>query len=187
MNALANGTGGYLMLTGVLSASIDDYFRLSKYFMQILAGVTNNNIILDPSGYVAPGSKIRIPFRVNDDRVVANSKLADAQDLLADLEAEERESLLETSPSSRSTGRIPAAAPASGRAAAAVAYAKRFAQGPTVAQRYIKENINRAIVADLRTCLDAEAVAMSRTGQTEDHREAARAFVEKRDPLFQGR
>ena len=53
-----------------------------------------------------------------------DSKLADAQDLLADLEAEERESLLQASTSSRSsTTRMPAAAPASGRAAAAVAYA----------------------------------------------------------------
>lgn len=77
--------------------------------------------------------------------------------------------------------------PDEGFDAAAVAYARRFAQGPTVAHRYIKENINRATVADLRTCLDAEAVAMSRTGQTEDHREAARAFVEKRDPVFHGR
>ncbi|MPY95526.1 MAG: enoyl-CoA hydratase [Acidimicrobiia bacterium] len=77
--------------------------------------------------------------------------------------------------------------PDEGFDAAALAYARGFAQGPTVAHRYIKENINRATGADLRTCLDAEAVAMSRTGQTEDHREAARAFVEKRDPVFQGR
>ena len=53
-----------------------------------------------------------------------DAKLADAKDLLADLEAEERESLLETESSSRSsTARMPAAAPASGRAAAAVSYA----------------------------------------------------------------
>jgi len=64
-----------LMLTGVLSSSIDDYFRLSKYFMQILAGVTNNNIILDPSGYVTPGSKIRIPFRINEADIDATALL----------------------------------------------------------------------------------------------------------------
>lgn len=66
LRALTNGTGGYLLLTGLLTSSIDDYFRLSKYFLQILAGVTNNNIILDPAGYVAPGSMIRIPFYVNE-------------------------------------------------------------------------------------------------------------------------
>jgi hypothetical protein len=66
LTALTNGTGGYLLLTGLLSSSIDDYFRLSKYFLQILAGVTNNNIILDPSGFIAPGARIRIPFYINE-------------------------------------------------------------------------------------------------------------------------
>jgi hypothetical protein len=66
LHALANGTGGYLLLTGLLSSSIDDYFRLSKYFLQILAGVTNNNIIVDPSGFIVPGARIRIPFYINE-------------------------------------------------------------------------------------------------------------------------
>jgi hypothetical protein len=66
LRALANGTGGYLLLTGVLSSSIDDYFRLSKYFLQILAGVTNNTIVLDPSGFIAPGARLRIPFYINE-------------------------------------------------------------------------------------------------------------------------
>ncbi|MFN0089758.1 MAG: enoyl-CoA hydratase-related protein [Acidimicrobiales bacterium] len=65
--------------------------------------------------------------------------------------------------------------------------AAAFANGPLLAQRYIKENINRAIGSDLRTHLDAEAIAMSRLGTTEDHREAAQAFVEKRPPQFMGR
>ncbi len=66
LRELANGTGGYLLLTGLLSSSIDDYFRLSKYFLQILAGVTNSSIIVDPSGYVAAGARIRIPFYINE-------------------------------------------------------------------------------------------------------------------------
>jgi 2-(1,2-epoxy-1,2-dihydrophenyl)acetyl-CoA isomerase len=70
---------------------------------------------------------------------------------------------------------------------AALEFARGFATGPQLAYRYMKENLNRAVVADLRTCLDAEAAAMTRTGQTEDHREAARAFVEKRPPRFVGR
>ena len=64
--ALANSTNGYLLLTGLLSASIDDYFRLTKYFLQIMAGVTNNNIILDPSGFIGQGSTVSIPFQVNE-------------------------------------------------------------------------------------------------------------------------
>lgn len=66
LNLLTNGTGGYLMLTGLLSSSIDDYFRVPKYFLQILARVTNTNIIRDPNGYIAAGQEIRIPFIVNE-------------------------------------------------------------------------------------------------------------------------
>ena len=66
LNALTSSTGGYLLLTGLLSSSIDDYFRLSKYFLQILAGVTNISIISDPSGFIAPGTKVRIPFLVTE-------------------------------------------------------------------------------------------------------------------------
>jgi len=66
LTALANNTGGRLLLSGRLSPSIDDYFRLSKFFMQVLAGVTNTNIVTDPSGYIAPGMKVRIPFVLND-------------------------------------------------------------------------------------------------------------------------
>lgn len=66
LRALANGSGGFLYLTGLLSSSIDDYFRLSKFFLQILAGVTNTSIIVDPSGSIAPGIKVRIPFYVSE-------------------------------------------------------------------------------------------------------------------------
>jgi hypothetical protein len=66
LDALTSNTGGYLLLTGLLSSSIDDYFRLSKYFLQILAGVTNNSIVLDPNGYVAPGAQVRLPFHLNE-------------------------------------------------------------------------------------------------------------------------
>jgi len=66
LQTIANGTGGYLLLTGLLTSSIDDYFKLSKYFLEIMAGVTNNNIILDPNGYISPGTTIRIPFYISD-------------------------------------------------------------------------------------------------------------------------
>ena len=65
--------------------------------------------------------------------------------------------------------------------------ALRLAQGPTVAYRYMKENLNRAIGGDVDDCLDLEATHHIHCGQTEDHREAARAFVEKRQPVFKGR
>jgi 2-(1,2-epoxy-1,2-dihydrophenyl)acetyl-CoA isomerase len=66
--------------------------------------------------------------------------------------------------------------------------ALRLAHGPSVAYRYMKENINRAASgADVFDCLDLEATHHVHTGLTEDHREAARAFVEKREPTFKGR
>ena len=68
-----------------------------------------------------------------------------------------------------------------------LARAKRLAAGPRVAYRYMKENLNRALEADLEEVLDLEATHHLRTGLTEDHREAASAFVEKREPQFHGR
>ena len=65
--------------------------------------------------------------------------------------------------------------------------ARRLAAGPTVAYRYMKENLNRAMAGDVDDCLDLEATHHVHCGQTEDHREAAKAFVEKREPVFKGR
>jgi 2-(1,2-epoxy-1,2-dihydrophenyl)acetyl-CoA isomerase len=66
--------------------------------------------------------------------------------------------------------------------------ARQLASGPTVAYRYMKENINRAASGgSLGECLDLEATHHVHAGLTEDHREAARAFVEKREPVFKGR
>lgn len=70
---------------------------------------------------------------------------------------------------------------------AAIEYTRRFAEGPLVAQRYMKENLNRAETGDLMTCLDGEAAAMTRCRQTDDHKEAVEAFVAKRPPTFNGR
>ncbi len=65
--------------------------------------------------------------------------------------------------------------------------ARRLAAGPRVAYRYMKENLNRAAAGGMEECLDLEATHHIHTGLTEDHREAARAFVEKREPKFKGR
>jgi len=65
--------------------------------------------------------------------------------------------------------------------------AQRLAKGPTVAFRYMKENLNRAMTGEVDDCLDLEATHHIHCGQTEDHREAAKAFVEKREPMFKGR
>jgi 2-(1,2-epoxy-1,2-dihydrophenyl)acetyl-CoA isomerase len=72
-------------------------------------------------------------------------------------------------------------------AAQTQAIARRLASGPTVAYRYMKENLNRALAGEVDDCMDLEATHHVHCGQTADHREASRAFVEKRTPVFQGR
>jgi 2-(1,2-epoxy-1,2-dihydrophenyl)acetyl-CoA isomerase len=67
------------------------------------------------------------------------------------------------------------------------ALAERLARGPRVAYRYMKRNMNAAESGTLAELLDLEAWHHSRSGETEDHREAARAFVDKREPTFRGR
>lgn len=67
------------------------------------------------------------------------------------------------------------------------AYARRIAAGPRVAYGYMKANLNAAMHDDLRTILDREAVAQTLTSLTEDHKEAVKAFLAKREPKFSGR
>jgi Mg-chelatase subunit ChlD len=64
LNAITSHTGGYVLLSGPLSPSIDDQFRLRKYFLQVLAGVSNTSVITDPNGTIFPGVKVRIPFQL---------------------------------------------------------------------------------------------------------------------------
>jgi 2-(1,2-epoxy-1,2-dihydrophenyl)acetyl-CoA isomerase len=62
-----------------------------------------------------------------------------------------------------------------------------LADGPTVTLGYIKRNINQAQHNTLAEQLDTECLHHTRCASTEDHKEAARAFVEKRAASFQGR
>ena len=70
---------------------------------------------------------------------------------------------------------------------ASFALAARIAAGPPIALRFMKENLNRAMEADLDTCLEYEADRMVRGALTDDYTEAVSAFSEKRKPRFEGR
>jgi 2-(1,2-epoxy-1,2-dihydrophenyl)acetyl-CoA isomerase len=65
--------------------------------------------------------------------------------------------------------------------------AARVAAGPLVSYRYMKENVHLASSQSYEALLDREALTHLRCGDTADHREGVRAFVEKRPPKFQGR
>ncbi len=70
-------------------------------------------------------------------------------------------------------------------AATARDLALELANGPRGALRYMKRNVNRAVLGDLRESLAAEAEGMVRSVRTADHKEAVRAFMEKRKPRFE--
>lgn len=68
----------------------------------------------------------------------------------------------------------------------ALAVADHMAAGPALAYARMKENINKGSTIDFATALDNEAMNMQLSGMTQDHQEAAKAFVEKRQPVFKG-
>lgn len=64
LTELCQGNDGYLLITGEMSA--DQSRLLSKYFLQILAGVSNAQVAVDPRGELSIGVEHRIPFEVSE-------------------------------------------------------------------------------------------------------------------------
>jgi hypothetical protein len=64
LQELCGGHQGYMEMTGLLDN--DDRYRLTKYYLQILASVTNEDVVVDPEGMILPGQEHRIPFALNE-------------------------------------------------------------------------------------------------------------------------
>jgi 2-(1,2-epoxy-1,2-dihydrophenyl)acetyl-CoA isomerase len=67
------------------------------------------------------------------------------------------------------------------------AVAATIAGQPPQAALLARGLLERAVEADFRQAVEAEALAQGILGETEDHKEAVRAFVEKRKPVFTGK
>src|SRR5678810_8322 len=57
---LTEDTGGYLLLTDKLDARAR--FRVAKYAMQMLANITGESLVLDPTTVLRPRQRLPIPF-----------------------------------------------------------------------------------------------------------------------------
>jgi hypothetical protein len=64
LQTISGNNGGFLLVTGPITG--DNRFMLQKYFLQVLAGVSNAEVVLDPDGVLVGNQVHRIPFQVSD-------------------------------------------------------------------------------------------------------------------------
>ena len=69
----------------------------------------------------------------------------------------------------------------------AMELAARLARGPLVSLSLIKYLVHRSLETDFEESLEIAEVAQEQARRTQDHKEAVQAFLEKRQPNFQGR
>ena len=68
----------------------------------------------------------------------------------------------------------------------ALDFAKRLAAMPPISTGLMKQNLNKALTADLGSVLDLEAINMMTCFDSNDHKAGARAFVTKKPAVFTG-
>ncbi len=69
---------------------------------------------------------------------------------------------------------------------AAMEYARKLANGPSVAIDLARRFIHKSLTSTLDEILDYEAVASTMSAATRDAREGTQSFIEKRKPEFKG-
>jgi enoyl-CoA hydratase/carnithine racemase len=69
----------------------------------------------------------------------------------------------------------------------AIKLAKKIADKPPLAVRMMKRAVYQAQTSTLRAHLDYISSQLALLSETEDHIEAAKAFLEKRKPHFTGK
>ncbi|WP_137844542.1 S8 family serine peptidase [Microbacterium sp. 2FI] len=70
LTSVTNDTGGYCVLTDELNN--DSRYKLAKYFLQVLAGVKNDQIVVDPPVTVPLGDTVDVPFELAETDFVAD-------------------------------------------------------------------------------------------------------------------
>jgi 2-(1,2-epoxy-1,2-dihydrophenyl)acetyl-CoA isomerase len=91
-----------------------------------------------------------------------------------------------TAPEALTMGLVSKVVPDDQLEAETASLAQRFAEGPALAYAYIKRNFNAAETASLEETMAIEAPANAAASLSHDGKEAGRAFVEKRKPVFRG-
>jgi 2-(1,2-epoxy-1,2-dihydrophenyl)acetyl-CoA isomerase len=110
-------------------------------------------------------------------RLVGIAKAFEYAALGDDIAAEEAERV----------GLVNKVVPASELESTTMDLARRLSQGPTKSIGLIKRTLNKALVSDLDSLLDYEAMIQEIASLTEDHKEGVNAFLEKRAAQFRGR
>ncbi len=70
---------------------------------------------------------------------------------------------------------------------AAMAMARKIAANPPIAMRYMKEGLRKTAYGDINEIGAYVGSSLAYLFTTEDHREGALSFVERREPVFKGR